>query len=153
MAKYIKANRLVAEHLGLTTERNRLGDGNYMLWQADMLAFGPLYELDDTLRLIGALALSPWEAREEQDGTVVRALPVATDERFILADVADVAGVDAPDMPETDIDKPEEVNVDLVENENLILDNTDTDRPDITIISGEDIHADVVEPKVTEGTV
>lgn len=94
MALYIKANRLVAEHLNLQNERLLLSDGNYMLWQGDMLAFGPLTLLQDTLRAIGAIALMPHEARQEQDGTVTRPLPQATDPRFITP-VAVAAGVDS----------------------------------------------------------
>lgn len=86
MAYYIKANHLVAEHLHLETVRLKVEDGNYLLWQADMLAFGPMTALADTVRAIGAIALLPHEARQEQDGTVLRPLPVATDPRFILPD-------------------------------------------------------------------
>lgn len=83
MAIYIKANRLVAEHLGLASDRNRVKDGSYLLWQADIGEFGPLFELSSILAQIGAIALQPHEARQEQDGVVSRELPVAEDERFI----------------------------------------------------------------------
>lgn len=82
MARYIKANSLVAKYLQLENDRNTLGDGNYLFWQSDMLAFGPLTQLNDTLARIGGIALMPHEAREEQDGTVCRPLPMATDARF-----------------------------------------------------------------------
>ena len=82
MARYIKANPLVARFLNLDNERNTVSDGNYLFWQADMLKFGPLTQLNDILVKIGGLALSPHEAREEQDGTVCRQLPLATDARF-----------------------------------------------------------------------
>lgn len=84
MARYIKANPKVAEYLNLQTDRNTVPDGNYILWQSDMLAFGPLTHLPETLTAIGAIALMPHEARQEQDGTVSRPLPVATDPRFII---------------------------------------------------------------------
>ena len=84
MARYIKANSKVAEYLKLENDRNKVTDGNYLLWQADMLAFGRLTELPQILEQIGGLALQAHEAREEQDGTVVRKLPVATDPRFIV---------------------------------------------------------------------
>lgn len=84
MARYIKANPKVAEYLNLQTDRNTVADGNYILWQSDMLAFGPLTRLPETLTAIGAIALMPHEARQEQDGTVTRPLPVATDPRFII---------------------------------------------------------------------
>lgn len=57
-----------------------------MLWQADMLAFGRLAELPQILGQIGGIALAAHEAREEQDGTVVRKLPIAADSRFIVED-------------------------------------------------------------------
>lgn len=94
MARYIKANPKVADYLNLKNDRNTVSDGNYLLWQNDMLAFGPLTELPDILTAIGAIALMPHEAREEQDGTVTRPLPTATDERFVI------------EAPEPD-DKPE----------------------------------------------
>ena len=84
MARYIKANPKVAAFLGLTNDRNTVKDGNYLLWQGDMLAFGPLTLLSETLTQIGGIALMPHEAREEQDGTVTRPLPTATDPRFVM---------------------------------------------------------------------
>lgn len=84
MARYIKANPKVAKFLNLERDRIVVKDGNYLLWQADMLAFGPLTQLADTLQQIGGIALLPHEAREEQDGTITRPLPQATDPRFIV---------------------------------------------------------------------
>ena len=89
MARYIKANQKVAAYLHLENDRLRLKDGNYILWQGDMTAFGPLPMLNDTLTKIGGIALMPHEAKQEQDGTVVRPLPVATDERFIMETVTE----------------------------------------------------------------
>ncbi len=83
MAKYIKANPLVAKYLHLEGDRNTAKDGNYLLWQGDMVAFGRPAELYDIAVRIGALVLTPYEARQEQDGTVLRPLPVATDDRFV----------------------------------------------------------------------
>ena len=93
MARYIKANPLVARYLQLENERNTVSDGNYLFWQNDMLKFGPLTQLNDILVKIGGIALMPHEARTEQDGTVCRPLPMATDPRFqqpIKANVNDV---------------------------------------------------------------
>ena len=84
MARYIKANPKVAAFLHLENDRNTVKDGNYLLWQGDMLAFGPLTQLSITLEQIGGIALLAHEAREEQEGTVTRELPIATDERFIM---------------------------------------------------------------------
>ena len=82
MARYIKANPLVARFLNLDNERNTVSDGNYLFWQNDMLKFGPLTQLNDILVKIGGIALMPHEARSEQDGTICRPLPMATDARF-----------------------------------------------------------------------
>ena len=82
MARYIKANPLVARYLQLENERNTVSDGNYLFWQNDMLKFGPLTQLNDILVKIGGIALMPHEARSEQDGTICRPLPRATDARF-----------------------------------------------------------------------
>jgi hypothetical protein len=83
MARYIKVNPKVARHLRLENDRNQVADGNYLLWQADMLAFGRLTELPSILAQIGGISLQAHEAREEQDGIVLRKLPIATDPRFI----------------------------------------------------------------------
>lgn len=84
MARYIKANPKVVQYLHLENDRNRVKDGNYLLWQADMLAFGRLTDLSQILEQIGGIALAAHEARQEQDGTENRELPTATDERFVI---------------------------------------------------------------------
>lgn len=89
MARYIKANPKVAAYLHLENDRLKLKDGNYILWQGDMTSFAPLPMLNDTLTKIGGIALMPHEAKQEQDGTVLRPLPVATDERFIMETVTE----------------------------------------------------------------
>lgn len=96
MARYIKANGKVAEYLKLENDRNKVTDGNYLLWQADMLAFGRLTELPQILEQIGGLALQAHEAREEQDGTVVRKLPVATDPRFVVEETTEQPVTEEP---------------------------------------------------------
>ena len=68
----------------LENDRNKVSDGNYLLWQADMAAFGRIVDLPLILEQIGAIALMAHEAKQEQDGTVCRELPVATDPRFIV---------------------------------------------------------------------
>lgn len=92
MARYIKVNPLVADYLNLSNDRNTVKDGNYLLWQADMLRFGPLTQLTETLKQIGGLALMPHEAKEEQDGTVVRDLPIAEDPRFVYSNSVNTQG-------------------------------------------------------------
>lgn len=105
MARYIKANPLVARFLHLDGVRNTVKDGNYLLWQADIQPFGPMSLLPSILEQIGGIVLSPHEAREEQDGTVTRPLPVATDPRFVV-NVAAAAPAAEPEEPETS--EPEE---------------------------------------------
>lgn len=81
-----------------------VSDGNYLFWQNDMLKFGPLTQLNDILVKIGGIALLPHEARTEQDGTVCRPLPMATDARFqqpIKANVND-AVMGSDDTTDTD---------------------------------------------------
>ena len=84
MARYIKANHKVAQFLRVENERNRVKDGNYLLWQADILPLGRLTDLPHILEQIGGIALMAHEARQEQDGTVLRKLPTATDPRFVV---------------------------------------------------------------------
>lgn len=109
MARYIKANPKVAKFLNLESDRNTVKDGNYLLWQADMLAFGPLTQLHDTLQQIGGIALLPHEAREEQDGTITRPLPQATDPRFIVEPTGSEtnAGESETDGQQAEGDTPE----------------------------------------------
>lgn len=129
MARYIKVNPLVAKHLNLQNDRLMVNDGNFILWQADMLAFGPLIRLSETLATIGAIALMPHEAREEQEGVNLRPLPEATDPRFIVPapepeqateettgdDVESESGTDIPDdEQEGETESPiEEENPDI----------------------------------------
>lgn len=98
MARYIKANPKVAAYLNLQNDRNTVKDGNYILWQSDLLTFGPLTRLSETLAAIGAIALMPHEAREEQDGTELRPLPTATDPRFVIPAPAPVETPE-PEVP------------------------------------------------------
>lgn len=101
MARYIKANPKVAKYLHLENDRLQLKDGNYILWQGDMTAFGPLPLLNDTLAQIGGIALMPHEAKQEQDGSVVRPLPTATDERFIVEETSSEGQAPASSSEET----------------------------------------------------
>lgn len=105
MARYIKANPKVAQYLRLENDRNKVKDGNYLLWQADMLAFGRLTELPQILEQIGGIALQAHEARQEQDGTTVRELPIATDSRFV---VETEKPVESPETEGTEMQPEEE---------------------------------------------
>lgn len=137
MARYIKVNPLVAKYLQLESDRNTVRDGNYLLWQSDMLKFGPLTQLTEILTKIGGIALMPHEAREEQDGTVTRPLPQATDSRFIMqvkentqdGDLVGDVSVEEP-LPDTESGKI----TDEDSNEN---DNNGEDNKENTEIDGE----------------
>lgn len=109
MARYIKANPKVAQYLHLENDRNQVKDGNYMLWQADMLAFGRLTELPQILEQIGGIALAAHEARQEQDGIVNRELPTATDDRFVVKTAeSEQTESDDPVEGETETEQPTE---------------------------------------------
>lgn len=100
MARYIKANPKVAEYLRLEKDRNKVKDGNYLLWQADILPFGRLTELPQILEQIGGIALLAHEARQEQDGTVCRELPTATDSCFVVEKTEDTEeNAETPEIP------------------------------------------------------
>lgn len=112
MARYIKVRPEVARYLNLQHDRLMLKDGNYILWQADMLAFGPLPRLAETLEAIGGIALMPHEAREEQDGIKLRPLPEATDPRFATPapeepTPEEPATPAEPEVPETPVEEEE----------------------------------------------
>ena len=107
MARYIKVNPLVAKYLNLQNDRNAVKDGNYILWQSDLLAFGPLIRMAEILATIGAIALMPHEAREEQDGVNLRPLPEATDPRFIIPTPEPVTEDNTADAPEVENPEPE----------------------------------------------
>lgn len=121
MARYIKANPKVVQYLHLEKDRNQVKDGNYLLWQADMLAFGRLTELPQILEQIGGIALAAHEARQEQDGIVVRELPRATDDRFVVEknETETEQPTDTPDTEELESNEPEQTeNGETVETTN-----------------------------------
>lgn len=124
MARYIKVNPLVAKYLQLESDRNAVKDGNYLLWQSDMLKFGPLTQLTEILTQIGGIALMPHEAREEQDGTVTRPLPQATDSRFIMpvrengTQSGDLTGGVSEEEPLPDVDSDNATGEDSNESNN-----------------------------------
>lgn len=108
---YYKANKKVAEYLNLTNERNETKDKNYILWVADINRFGSLGDIDKILSDIGAVALSPVDARKELTGEVCTPMPVPADERFVIgaAVVEKDNTVEDNVMPETLPDNTESV--------------------------------------------
>lgn len=130
MARYIKANPKVAKYLHLENDRNQVKDGNYLLWQADMLTFGKLTELPEILEKIGGIALSAHEARQEQDGTVCRELPTATDSRFAIEKVEESTSGEQQPEESSDADNNTDTSADSTEenaagNENNIEEKED----------------------------
>lgn len=102
---YFKVNKLVAEELNLTTERNRTKDGAYILWYADINRLGSMADVNGIMRRIGGLELSPNEARNELYGVHNEPLPVAEDERYILPqNKVNNAGTPAEDMKPVETD-------------------------------------------------
>ena len=127
MARYIKANPKVAQYLHLENDRNQVKDGNYLLWQADMLAFGRLTELPQILEQIGGIALAAHEARQEQDGIVIRELPTATDDRFVVE--KDETEAEQPETIEPGNTEGETAEPEQTENNNPVEGETETEQP------------------------
>lgn len=127
MARYIKANPKVAQYLHLENDRNQVKDGNYLLWQADMLAFGRLTELPQILEQIGGIALAAHEARQEQDGIVVRELPTAIDERFIVE--KDETEAEQPETIEPGNTEDEAAEPEQTESTDPVEGETETEQP------------------------
>lgn len=127
MARYIKANPKVAQYLHLENDRNQVKDGNYLLWQADMLAFGRLTELPQILEQIGGIALAAHEARQEQDGIVNRELPTATDDRFVVE--KDETEAEQPETIEPGNTEGETVEPEQAESSDPVEGETETAQP------------------------
>ena len=98
-----------------------------MLWQADMLAFGRLTELPQILEQIGGIALAAHEARQEQDGIVVRELPTATDERFIVE--KDETEAEQPETIEPGNTEDEAAEPEQTESTDPVEGETETEQP------------------------
>jgi hypothetical protein len=92
---HCKANKKVWAYQNFrVNDRYQCKDGNYILWQNDMVNIGSKLGMTigsdfrqflvDVCEQIGAVLLTLPEAKEEQDGTVTRTLPTAIDVRFQL---------------------------------------------------------------------
>ena len=145
MARYIKANPKVAQYLHLENDRNQVKDGNYLLWQADMLAFGRLTELPQILEQIGGIALAAHEARQEQDGIVVRELPTATDERFIVE--KDETEAEQPETIEPGNTEDEAAEPEQTESTDPVEGETETEQPTDSLEAEE---PESTDPEQTE---
>lgn len=106
-------------------DRNKVKDGNYLLWQADILPFGRLTELPQILEQIGGIALQAHEARQEQDGTVCRELPTATDSRFVVEKPANTEkSAEVPETPAESAEKTEATDETTTEGEEVPVEET-----------------------------
>lgn len=81
--QYIKAPKELAIHLGLKYSRPQFPDGNYLLWDRDLMRFGNSSTFPQLIPALGCTILTASEVREEQDGGEPNKLPVATDERVL----------------------------------------------------------------------
>lgn len=77
---YIKVNSKVAEILGVTEQRYRFEDGNYMLWKFDLMPIGG--NTAETIRKIGGVGMTSAQVRAEQKGETVTPLPEPTDPQY-----------------------------------------------------------------------
>jgi hypothetical protein len=124
MAYYVKVSKKVYDRFDFVEgQRLQLADGNYVLWQADLIKLGGELEikmskpdlvtyLQDIASAVGALLLNPYEAKEEQDGKTLRELPEPTDPRF-----AEPKAEAVEEAPETEGEEAPEVNEETSETE------------------------------------
>ena len=68
-----------------------MADGNYLLYQTDLLVFGPLFRLREYAARIGGAVMSDREAAANQRGELTTPLPEATDPEWIVPDDDDEA--------------------------------------------------------------
>jgi hypothetical protein len=118
---HCKANKKVWAYQNFrVNDRYQCKDGNYLLWQNDMVNIGSKLGMTngsdfrqflvDVCEQIGAVLLTLPEAKEEQDGTVTRTLPTALDVRFQLdGETADeaVTEEEAPEHTEEETPEPD----------------------------------------------
>lgn len=69
MGVYIKVTPMVASKLGYVEFRNKTADGNYLLWQSDIMSVNG-GSLNERIERVGGAKLSPVEAKAETDGRV-----------------------------------------------------------------------------------
>jgi len=81
MANYIKVSPVVAKVLGLRDIRNKTKDGNYLLWQADVLGL-PGDNIVARAAYCGGAVLTPNVAKDEIDG-IENPIKVEVTEEFI----------------------------------------------------------------------
>ena len=65
--QYIKAPRALADFLGLLDSRSTFADGNYLLWDRDILRLAGSGTIEELLPRIGSVILTAPEVRAEQN--------------------------------------------------------------------------------------
>jgi hypothetical protein len=117
MPVYSKVNKKVWAFKGFREgDRYQFKDGCFLLWQADLVSIGSLLGLtignqgmtaylQQVCEQIGAVLLTPQQAKAEQDGKTNIVLPTALDARFVMAvqsAVADSVTDNVEDIPSTE---------------------------------------------------
>lgn len=130
MPHYVKCNEKTYRRIGAPLNRVRTKDGCYLAWQADFTCFPEWPDMNAVASRTGSLLLQPTQAREEQDGSVLRPLPVATDEDFVMETAPDDSAIDDVE-PETPVgpEQTEQVPGEdiAVDEESGTDDNVDTE--------------------------
>lgn len=130
MPHYVKCNEKTYQRIGAPLNRVRTKDGCYLAWQADFTCFPEWPDMNAVASRTGSLLLQPTQAREEQDGSVLRPLPVATDEDFVMETAPDDSAIDDVE-PETPVgpEQAEQVPGEdiAVDEESGTDDNVDTE--------------------------
>lgn len=65
--QYIKAPRALADFLGLLDSRTTFADGNYLLWDRDILRLAGSGTIEELLPQVGSVILTAPEVRAEQN--------------------------------------------------------------------------------------
>lgn len=82
--RYIKANKEVVKILRLENLRPLLPDGNYLIWDRDLLVLGSSDSFGELIPALGCRELTAQEVRAEQEGGEPADLPEPTDPRIAV---------------------------------------------------------------------
>lgn len=115
-AVFVLVSPFVAKKMGLYCTRLKMPDGNVLLYQSDLLVFGPLFRVREYAARIGGTVLNDPEAAAVSRGESSPALPVPTDPEYI----------DPEPAPEV-VDERSDEGADENTNESESADNVDTD--------------------------
>lgn len=75
---YIKVRPYVAEKLGVTDSRCTFPDGNYQLWEKDLMMVdrGWVRRVGETVARIGGVMFDPYRCREERERKAEECVPL-----------------------------------------------------------------------------